>query len=315
VQSFEQPSFADATVAMTAVADDPFLAAPPAAPAHAAPQVAAPPSSMDYDDVFMIEPTAQAAPPPQAAGLSGGYEQPPFEFEMAPPPPPSAGGAQASGGGEFDLESFSAPNAAAAPPPPSAQSNFSFDYQPFAPPATPPKAPAGFGAQGGFGAPVQAQPGGYMPVELPGAPQPQGGRSELDLEIEKYQREIEAKQRKIHSAGMPPPSRPAMQEMQPYPGPGDNRHKSPYQPPVAPQPPQHSAYSEFEAELEGRSAHNSDYIEEYPSDSAMFFTTVDRNTARLKKPVKPPVNPAKMKAAQQQQPKGFAKFFNKDKQG
>ena len=112
-----------------------------------------------------------------------------------------------------------------------------------------------------------------------------------------------------------------MQEMQPYPGAGDNRHQSFQQPysggaPAWPQQPNAAgnSFSDFEAELEGNFGGTRDFDEneEYPTDSAMFFTSVDRNM-RPKKPTKPPVNPAKAKAQVQHQQGFMSKLFNKDK--
>ena len=291
-----------------------------------APAAQAAPS--DYDDIFMVEPPAAPAAPqapaaPNANYQAGGYSQPPFDFEMSPTPPggtqtgSALPGAQASGGNEFDLEGFSKPSMGQAAPAPAA-SEFSFDYQPFTPQPSPQPAPAqDFGAPQPFGgAPAQAA-GGYQPEAAP----QQGGRSELDLEIEKYQREIEEKQKKMWSsspsgmsapASMSPagaPPRPDMQEMQPYAGPPtDNRYQSQYEP-------VDSTFSEFEAELEsglsgGRRASNFDDDEECPSDSAMFFTSIDKNF-KPKKPVKTPVNPAKQKL-QPPQKTGFFKRLNKD---
>jgi hypothetical protein len=246
-------------------------------------------------------------------------------------------GAQTGGGSEFDLESFSKPSMGQTPPQTPASSEFSFDYQPFTPQASDFGTPQPFAdAPQPFANTPQPfadapqpfadapQPFGDTPQPFGGAPAPadaapQGGRSELDLEIEKYQREIEEKQKKMRSASaasaasasMSPTGAPDMQEMQPYSGSSsDNRHQSQYQ-----QMPVDSTFSEFEAELEnglGRRHESgmSDDDEECPSDSAMFFTSIDRNF-KPKKPVKPPVNPAKQKL-QQPQKTGFFKRLNKD---
>ena len=324
-----------------------------------------PQASSDFDDIFMVDPSASAAPQapaaPNAGYQAGGYPQPPFDFEMSPTPPggtqteSALPGAQTGGGSEFDLESFSKPSMGQTPPQTPASSEFSFDYQPFTPQAsdfgTPQpfadvpqpfaNTPQPFGdapqpfadTPQPFGDATQPfanapQPFGDTPQPFAGAPQPfggapaladaapQGGRSELDLEIEKYQREIEEKQKKMRSASaasasMSPTGAPDMQEMQPYSGSSsDNRHQSQYQ-----QMPVDSTFSEFEAELEnglGRRHESgmSDDDEECPSDSAMFFTSIDRNF-KPKKPVKPPVNPAKQKL-QQPQKTGFFKRLNKD---
>jgi len=310
-----------------AAGDDPFLMPSQAqnmpsfeiqAPAPA-PQAA----STDYDDIFMIDPAAAPASPqapaaPNAGYQAGGYSQPPFEFEMQPAPQGSTqtedafSGVQASGGNEFDVESFSVPSMGQTPPQAPPPQDFSFDYQQFTPPVQ------DFGSPPPVGAPAQIS-SGYQPDEAA----PQGGRSELDLEIEKYQREIEEKQKKMRSAstgmsaGMSASMSPAgpaprsdMQEMQPYSGSGDNRYQPQYQ-----QMPVDSTFSEFEAELESglggrRNSSMDDDDEECPSDSAMFFTSVDKNF-KPKKPVKPPVNPAKQKL-QQPQKTGFFKRLNKE---
>ena len=325
---------------------DPFLAAPAAhgapgfdMPSHA--PAAQPSGSMDYDDIFMVDPGAQQPPPaasptqrmPATGNQGGGYDQSPFEFEMAPPPPPMGNPHMSGMGGmggmtnnEFEVEGFGGAPQAAPPP----QPDLSFDYQPFSPQQP---AAGGFGgapaqAAPQWGAPPAAQPAAataYQPMEAA----PQGGRSELDLEIEKYQREIEEKQKKMRSAGptgFQGPARPDTHEMQPYAGPGDNRYQAPLQPaPFQPSEEPQGAnananananpFSDFEAELEGSAArgHGFHYGDECPTDSAMFFTSVDtRGNSKAKKPVKPPVNPAKIKMAQQQQ-KGFLpKLFNKN---
>jgi hypothetical protein len=398
------------------------------------------------------------------ANNQGGFGNSPFDFEMAPPPMPSVNAHSGQGGNSFGLESFAQPPATAMTPPQAQapQSDFTFDYQPFNPPASQ-----------NFNAPAPANAPAFGGYQTAGNTETQEEKSELDLEIEKYQREIEEKQKKMRSgndaAGFPPPATQYQdtQEMQPYMGVNDNRYQSqsapqlnpyddlqdtgtdsmppwqnagvdnveqsmppwqnvgvdtaeqpmppwqnagvdtaeqlmppwqnagvdtveqsmppwqnagvdtaeqsmapwqnagvdnagqstpwqntgadavgqstpPWQnaggetagaasqslPPwqteanAAEQPPSPSspwqggagdAFSDFEAELSGTGMFHNDAPEEYPTDSAMFFTTSLGNH-RPKKPVKPPVNPAKMKAAQQQQqPKGFLpKLFNKN---
>lgn len=170
--------------------------------------------------------------------------------------------------------------------------------------------------------------------------QPQGEKSELDLEIEKYQREIEEKRTKMRATGTfqfaPAHPQPDVHEMQPYPGPGDqsNHFKAPLEAEPVQQPPQpqqqqamyvqpemldpqqHSSIFEFEAELEGATAQRAvSNDSSHSTDSAIFFTSVDTNAAtKQKKPGKPPVNP-KLKAQQQQQQpqKGImSKLFQKN---
>jgi len=271
-------------------------------------------------------PPAQGTPP---AGNQGGYGQSPFDFEMAStPPPPSHTNAPQQG------------------------------------------TPGGFGAMD-----FTPQAPAIQSFEQPSdaSQQGEGGKSELDIEIEKYQREIEEKQKKMRSGTGAFPaaqvSRPDVHEMQPYAGQADhsNHFKSPVEPDTAavpapapaapapqayapqtqaapqqaytphqynpaeqPQPQQqyapqqytqqqslpqhHSSFYEFEAELEGNSGggqnanHNQndgDAHELRSNDSAMFFTSVDRNNQKQKKPAKPPINPKLKAQQQQQQPKGF----------
>jgi len=304
-----------------AVGNDPFLGAPAAQSApsfemHSPAPAAQQPGSINYDDIFMADPgTPPAASPtqsmPAVGSQGGGYDQSPFEFEMAPPPPPMGnphtGGMGGMGG--ITGNGFGAPPQAAQPP----QSDFSFDYQPFSP--APSAAPA---PQWGPPPAQQPQAAAYQPMEAAPA-QPQGGRSELDLEIEKYQREIEEKQKKMRSAGptgFQGPARPDTHEMMPYAGPGDNRYQAPFQPQQTQAQPQGvNPFADYEAELEGSVARGGFHAnQECPTDSAMFFTSVDMNSVgKGKKTVKQPVvNPAKAKMAQQQQ-KGFLpKLFNKN---
>jgi len=310
--SFDPYAQQEASPWATPADADPFMT-PPAAASQPPPTFEPPPAqpqSINYDDMFMVEPPpappAQGTPP---AGNQGGYGQSPFDFEMAPPPPaPSHLNApQGVTGGFAGATEFSPP------PPPSADQGF-----------------AQFGAN---------PPAAFPP---PSNAAPQGGKSELDIEIEKYQREIEEKQKKMRS-GSPvnfpvAPPRPDVHQMQPYPGPADhnNHFKSPtpagpvldFQPSPPPPPPaqqftgaftpqpepiqqQHSSFYEFEAELEAGASHKNGTDDYRSVDSAMFFTSIDRNNARQKKPVKPPVNPKLLK--QQQQQKGFmSKLFNKN---
>jgi len=126
------------------------------------------------------------------------------------------------------------------------------------------------------------------------------GKTDLDLEIERYQREIEDKQRRSRSMG------PGQQP------------QAPQQPPqVFEQPSQHEDYEVYNMEMP---AYGGAAPQQQPQqqnsfgneDEEMFFTSVDRD--RQKKPVKRPMNPrASTPQQQQQQDKGFlSKFFKKD---
>jgi len=128
-------------------------------------------------------------------------------------------------------------------------------------------------------------------------------KTELDLEIEKYQREIEEKQRKLRnlqSAQQP------LQTQQPVSAPQTEQ--------IAFPPPQQASYDVYEPPEE-----SADQIPQYPQqnysdDSAqpvdeeqpLYFTSV--NTDRQRKKIKRPINP-KTKP----QSGFFGKMFNKDK--
>jgi hypothetical protein len=133
-------------------------------------------------------------------------------------------------------------------------------------------------------------------------------KTELDLEIEKYQREIEEKQRRLRnlqsvqpSVQQPPPP-PQTQPVQ-YPAPQKGSYDV-YDPPESSQeqipeyPPQESA-EDADADA---SASSTTADEEQP----LYFTSV--NTDRQRRKIKRPVNP-KTKA----QGGFFGKLFNKDK--
>jgi signal recognition particle receptor subunit beta len=136
-------------------------------------------------------------------------------------------------------------------------------------------------------------------------PQSPSDKTELDLEIEKYQREIEEKQRRLRnlqsvqpSVQQPPPA-PQTQPVQ-YPAPQKGSYDV-YEPPESTQeqipqyPPQESADdADASAPAPG------------DEDQPLYFTSV--NTDRQRRKIKRPVNP-KTKA----QGGFFGKLFNKDK--
>jgi hypothetical protein len=135
------------------------------------------------------------------------------------------------------------------------------------------------------------------------------GKTDLDLEIERYQREIEEKQH--HGGGGRGSEQPAAQAYSSPPP--QQQHTSPAQQPEQ----DYDVYNMDSPSFEVSAPHSSQQTpaqQQQPmqpmigdgEDEAMFFTSIDRD--RQKKPIKRPVNPRT-----QQQQKGFlSKFFNKD---
>ncbi|MBN1306768.1 MAG: hypothetical protein JXA18_02545 [Chitinispirillaceae bacterium] len=125
-----------------------------------------------------------------------------------------------------------------------------------------------------------------------------GGKTELDLEIERYQREIEEKQHRtrgpVSHATPPAPYTPAKQPAQ--------------QRPAVNQDNAQQEYEVYNMESPAYGAQQQQPVQPIigsNGEEEMFFTSVD--TDRQKKPAKRPVNP------RTQQQKGFlSKFFNKD---
>lgn len=147
------------------------------------------------------------------------------------------------------------------------------------------------------------------------------GKTDLDLEIEKYQREIEEKQKKIRI-------QPATQVQQP----NQSQKTMPFQSQPAMNPdnmqqPLHGGqfagnsaendYDVYNMELPSFPPQSQPPTQRQPAigvdegEETMFFTSVDPD--RQKRPVKKPVvNPRTIKDQPQQQ-KGFlSKFFNRD---
>ena len=151
--------------------------------------------------------------------------------------------------------------------------------------------------------PAQEQYETFDPVRPPAPKKPgydSSGKTDLDLEIERYQREIEEKQRRGGRSGQ-----------------GAQNAYPP--PPTAQQhPPQQSGsmtgQGSVQQDYEVYNVDNPSFdAQQQPvqpmmgsnEEEQMFFTSVD--TDRHKKPMKRPVNP------RTQQQKGFlSKFFNKD---
>ena len=131
-----------------------------------------------------------------------------------------------------------------------------------------------------------------------------GNKTDLDMEIEKYQREIEEKQRltRDQDGGYAPPEQDDPQEMN-----QDDQQYGQYH--------NEQDYDVYSVDTQQPSDQNaqSDVQDEVPEDGedAMYFTSV--NTDRSKKPVKRPVNPRMTRQQQEQQQKGFlSKLFNRD---
>jgi signal recognition particle receptor subunit beta len=272
-----------------------------------------PPSNqMNYDDMFLVGPAAAPPPPPPPpppqgqGGNQGGYEESPFSTEMAPTPTPSlarqpSAGAKSGGAGATKT---------AAPPqkPIPAIPTIPTGQKPFAPPPAAQRGPAG--------APAPAVSAGFQ--------QP---AADFDLEIEKYQQAIEEPQAFAPSSGggggYPPidftQQAPAAQPRQMMPPPAPSfQAESSYAPGAGGYDgydamPNNSAIFEFEAELSASLSKNKSGggSDEYPSDSAVFFSAVDKNASPKKTGKMPVINPAKQKPPQQQ--KGLmSKLFNKD---
>jgi signal recognition particle receptor subunit beta len=149
-------------------------------------------------------------------------------------------------------------------------------------------------------APVFEQPPS-KPAPAPAAPL-QGGvdKTELDLEIEKYQKEIEEKQRRLHS--LQSSQAPQQQEQSPqqqasFPAPQQGSYDVYDAPGTDDQIPQ------FPPQQAGTSDPQAPADEEQP----LYFTSVnpaDRQRKKIKRPVNPKSKP----------PNTFlSKFFNKDK--
>jgi len=147
-----------------------------------------------------------------------------------------------------------------------------------------------------YGAPDQQQ----LPNNNFSAP----GKTDLDLEIEKYQREIEEKQRRLRA-----------QPQNPMTGSGYQQPASAEQPSAQPfsqqQAPAEDDYDVYNLELPSYPMQGHPPTQRQPAisddlnDETMYFTSVD--TDRQKRPVKRPVNP------RNKPQKGFlSKFFNKD---
>jgi len=170
----------------------------------------------------------------------------------------------------------------------------------------------------------QGQSYDEMAVDIDSNPQQYdpGSKTDLDMEIEKYQREIEEKQRRMRSQPMPhSPAAPQYAPQKPHATPQQptQRQAPAPQQMMPPQSHQHG-YAQNQAvpaeedydvyNVEISSNHQQDQQQNQAeqaddSDEAMFFTSVD--TDRQKRPARRPINP------RIKQQKGFlSKFFNKE---
>ncbi|MBN1577516.1 MAG: hypothetical protein JW913_13240, partial [Chitinispirillaceae bacterium] len=126
-----------------------------------------------------------------------------------------------------------------------------------------------------------------------------GGKTDLDLEIERYQREIEEKQHRTRASG------PTAATQLPY---TPTPQQSAQQRPADNQGNAQQEYEVYNMEAPAYGAQQQQPVQPIigsNEEEEMFFTSVD--TDRQKKPVKRPVNP------RTQQQKGFlSKFFNKE---
>ncbi len=136
------------------------------------------------------------------------------------------------------------------------------------------------------------------------APESAVDKTELDIEIEKYQKEIEEKQRRLRSLQS---SQSQTDTLEPRPQPVQQQNAFP-----APQKGSYDVYDipETEDQIPQFPQQQSEEIAEAPAspdeEQPLYFTSV--NTGQRKK-IKRPVNPK----TRQQQGSFLSKFFNKDK--
>jgi signal recognition particle receptor subunit beta len=146
-----------------------------------------------------------------------------------------------------------------------------------------------------------------VPKAAPASQPPSVDKTDLDLEIEKYQKEIEEKQRRLRSlqssqapqqetASPPPPPRPRQQQ-NPFPAPQKGSYDVYDLPETDDQIPQFPPRQAGEDSQEAAPA---------DGEQPLYFTSV--NTGQRKKTKRPPVNPKT-----RQQGSFLSKFFNKDK--
>jgi signal recognition particle receptor subunit beta len=135
-----------------------------------------------------------------------------------------------------------------------------------------------------------------------------GSKTDLDMEIEKYQREIEEKQRRMRMQGqsqapaqMPQQRIPEQMQQQPQNQFGQE---------------QEGDYDVYNMEISGYQGQNQPPTQRQPvvpvseNDDDMYFTSID--TDKQRRPIRKPLNPrTQQQQQQQQQQKGFfSKFFN-----
>lgn len=278
-----------------------------------------PPQQLRPSNVGMV--------PPQRPGAPSSHLQPrgesPLQRHVPPPPPPPPPVRQPVVDDFADHGTFELQNT----PPPMPQSNYELDSDPLSAKGQPTNTDADFAYDYGSIAlePMASQQyqqqeqafmepplqDAFMSNQTPSAPQQQtqaSGKSDLDLEIERYQREIEEKQRKMRGV---PPSAPSQQDVPMMQQPQKPQQTTPGYYQQQPQPPaqQQNDYDVYNMELPAYNTQQPKAAAQpvigSDDDEAMYFTSVD--TDRHKKPIKRPINP------RTQQQKGFlSKFFNKD---
>jgi signal recognition particle receptor subunit beta len=296
-------------------------------------QGGAPLQSPPQQQSFQQQPIRQQPPPPASMQGRGGGEfyqaqQPQLRQPQNPMPRPQ----QQSGVPYGGVNRQPPPMQHAAPPATHPTDEFTFEPV-SAPNNAPPAAPL----------PLQEEYFGYGSINLDQAepqnnlqkPTPQesyevfdqpqqppyqqgasnpSGKTDLDLEIERYQREIEEKQRRSRGPGAAtPPQSP--QAPVAHPAPQQNQQPQQFQSFQQRIPTGHeNTQQDYDVyNIETPAFTSPQQQQQQPiqpviggtEEDEMFFTSVDPD--RQKKPMKRPVNP------RMQQQKGFlSKFFNKD---
>jgi hypothetical protein len=157
-----------------------------------------------------------------------------------------------------------------------------------------------------------------LPQAQPNSLQDSDNKTDLDLEIEKYQREIEEKQRRMRMMGQPPQQNTMQSQQNAIPPQQRVQNQMPVQNTQQFGQEQESDYDVYNMELPGYQGQNQPPTQRQaavpPSDNDddMYFTSID--TDKQRKPIRKPLNPRtqqQQQQEQQQQQKGFfSKFFN-----
>jgi signal recognition particle receptor subunit beta len=141
-----------------------------------------------------------------------------------------------------------------------------------------------------------------------------GQKTDLDMEIEKYQREIEEKQKRLRTGGGAPLPMPPQQGKNPNQYPPQQQQQ-----PMSGHPAEENDYDVYNMEIpsypQNQQMPRQQQAPMGEGDDAMFFTSVDPNQKKQlnKKPVVNPKLKQQQQQQQQQPQKGFlSKFFNRD---